>query len=304
MTLALRDIEYFVAIAEHGNVGRAAVSLGLSQPALSKSLRRLESSMQTKLVKRTQKGVELTVVGSAFLAHVRGIRLSLDDLAREVADLTQGRAGHVRVGANSYGIDHVLSAMCGALFKDASKMTLQVAIGSNDVLVPALRNGELDLIISGVPSFPEEDFVQVRLFDDDFVVCASTNHRLARLKRVTLTDLSHERWALPSDVISSQWLHRAFEDAGLAPPQVALETSSLTLRLHAVASSELLSFTSRKSVRQAAPPLGLIELRVKELAWRRPLGARYRKAAYLPPAAFRFIEILKATAKEVATQKP
>ena len=49
MTLSLRDIEYFVAVAEHGNLGRAAEALGLSQPALSKSLRRMETSMHTKL---------------------------------------------------------------------------------------------------------------------------------------------------------------------------------------------------------------------------------------------------------------
>jgi len=303
MTLALRDIEYFVAIADHGNVGRAAESLGLSQPALSKSLRRLEVSMQTKLVKKVPKGVELTAVGSAFLAHVRRIRLALDDVAHEVADLTQGRAGHVRVGANQYAIDHVLPAMCGALLKDAPKMTLKVTVGSNDVLVPALRNGQLDLIISGIPLSPEGDFIQVHLSDDEFVVYASANHRLAKLKRVTIADLSRERWALLPDVLASQWLRRAFEDSGLPPPEVTLETSSETLRLHAVASSELLGFAPRIYVREAAPRLRLVELRVKELAWRRPLGVRYRRDAYLSPAANRFIEILKTKAKEITAEK-
>ena len=72
MTPGLRDIEYFIAIAKHGNLGRTAETLGLSQPALSKSLRRLESVLQTKLVKKVPKGVELTTVGTAFLAHEIG----------------------------------------------------------------------------------------------------------------------------------------------------------------------------------------------------------------------------------------
>ena len=54
--MELRDIEYFAVIAEHGHLGRAADALGLSQPALSKSLRRLEQALQVKLVKRTPKG--------------------------------------------------------------------------------------------------------------------------------------------------------------------------------------------------------------------------------------------------------
>jgi DNA-binding transcriptional LysR family regulator len=119
---------------------------------------------------------------------------------------------------------------------------------------------------------------------------------------VTIADLSQERWALLPDVLASQWLRRAFEDSGLPPPQVTLETSSETLRLHAVASSELLGFTPRIYVREAAPRLRLVELRVKELTWRRPLGVRYRRDAYLSPAAKRFIEILKATAKEIAKE--
>lgn len=304
MTLGLRDIEYFVAIADHGNLGRAAESLGLSQPGLSKCLRRLERSMQTKLVRKTPKGVELTTVGSAFLSHVRRIRLSLDDVAHEVADLTQGRAGHVRVGANNYAIDHLLTAMCAALFKAAPKLTLKVSVGSNDVLLPALCNGQLDLIVSGLPSSPDEDFIEETLCNDDYVVCASAGHRLAGLKRVTAADLTRESWALPPDVPSTLWLRRAFEDSGLPPPRITLETGSLTLRLHAIASSDLLGFVPKTTVQKDQPHLRLVELRVKDLAWRRPLGVRYRKDAYLSPAAKRFIEILRTTAKEIAAEKP
>jgi DNA-binding transcriptional LysR family regulator len=302
MTLGLRDIEYFVAIADHGNLGRAAEALGLSQPGLSKCLRRLERSLQAKLVRKTPKGVELTTVGSAFLAHVRRIRLSLDDVAREVADLTQGRAGHVHVGANTYAIDHVLTAMCGPLFKAAPKMTLKVSVASNDVLVPALRDGQLDLIVSGLPALADEDFTREVLREDEYVVCASASHRLARLKRVTVADVSLENWALPPDVPPTHWLRRAFEDRGLPPPRITLVTGSMTLRLHAIAASDLLGFVPKTTIRKDHPDLRLVDLRVKELAWRRPLGVRYRKDAYLSPAAKRFIEILKETATETATE--
>jgi len=64
--MELRDIEYFAVLAEHGNVGRAAAALGISQPALSKCLQRLETALATKLVDRTTKGVELTAEGTAL----------------------------------------------------------------------------------------------------------------------------------------------------------------------------------------------------------------------------------------------
>src|SRR3990172_3075862 len=100
MTMDLRDIEYFAVIAEHGHLGRAAEALGLGQPALSISLRRLESSAGAKLVKRTPKGVELTDIGSTLLSHVRRLKLAREDLAREVSDLAHGQAGHLRIGAS------------------------------------------------------------------------------------------------------------------------------------------------------------------------------------------------------------
>lgn len=298
MTLGLRDIEYFIAIAERGNLGRAAESLALSQPALSKSLRRLESATQTKLVKKTPKGVELTAVGSAFLTHVRRIRLSMNDLAQEVADLAQGRAGHVRVGTNYYFSEYILPTICCALLRDTSKITLQVTVGANDVLLPALRNGQLDLIVSTATPYSEKDLVQLHLFDDELVVCASPAHRVARLKRPSMADISQEKWALSPDTLPAQWLRRAFEDRGFQPPLVGLETTSLALRLQTVCGSELLAFVPRMTVRQARPRL--VELPIKELVWRRPLAVRYRKDAYLSPAARRLIEILKAKAEATA----
>lgn len=300
--MELRDIEYFAVAAEHSHLGRAAEALALSTPALSKSLRRLEKATGTKLVKRTPKGIELTPAGTVLLLHVRRLRLALGDVAKEVADIGQGRAGHLRVGANQLSINYLLPAVFGALLKDAPKVTLKVTGGGNDVLVPALNNGQLDLIIGFIPSAPD-GLVEEHLLMDEFVVYASANHRLSELKRVTIADVAHERWALgPANVPDWQWLHRAFEDNGLAPPEVTMETSATPLRLHAVAASKLLGFAPRQFVLQAAARLRLVELRVKELTWPCRLAVRYRKDAYLSPAARRFIEILKKTAKEIAKE--
>ncbi|MGH6817127.1 MAG: LysR family transcriptional regulator, partial [Hyphomicrobiaceae bacterium] len=142
--MELRDIAYFEVIAEHGNLGRAAEALGVGQPALSMSLRRLEKSAQTKLVKRTPKGVELTAVGAALLSHVRRVRLARDDLAREVADLAQGRAGNLRIGTGPATAEAFLPGACSALAREAPRVAIRTTVANNEVLLPALRNGELD----------------------------------------------------------------------------------------------------------------------------------------------------------------
>src|SRR5215471_11914924 len=97
--MEFRDLDYFSVLARHGNVGRAAEELGLSPPALSVSLKRLETTMKTRLFERTPKGVVLTVTGSALLAQIQRLRLAREDVLREVSDLSQGRSGHLRLGA-------------------------------------------------------------------------------------------------------------------------------------------------------------------------------------------------------------
>jgi molybdenum-dependent DNA-binding transcriptional regulator ModE len=98
MSLDPRDLRYFAVVAEHGNLRRAAEALDLSQPGLSKCLRRLERAAGWKLVRRTPKGVELTDFGSVLLTHAKRLKLYLDDVEQEVAALGQGRAGHLRIG--------------------------------------------------------------------------------------------------------------------------------------------------------------------------------------------------------------
>lgn len=298
--MELRDIEYFAVVAEHGNVRRASEALGLSPPALSKSLRRLEQSMEAKLVERTPKGVALTPVGTALLAQVQRLRVALRDVKREAEDLSRGRAGHLRIGVGATTVEDLPEAYT-ALLKEAPRLTAQVIVADNDVMVPGLCNGELDLIFNVTADSPYEGCVQEHVFDDEFVVCASADHRLARRKRVTMTDLAHEDWALSvPTVLNVQHVYRTFQGSGLPPPRVAIEARPMRLRLQICAATNLLSFNARRTLQQVAPRLRLKELPVAELRWRRSFGVIYRKDGYLPPAARRLIEQLRTAAPQPA----
>ena len=293
--MELRDIEYFAVVAEHSNVRRASEFLGLSPTAVSKSLRRLEQSMQAKLVERTPKGVALTAVGSALLAQVRRLRLTLQDIGREAADLSQGRAGHLRIGATAADCED-LPAAYSVLLREAPKLTLEIIVTDTDVMLPLLRKGELDMVITLIPERPHDGLDQEHLYEDEYVVCASADHRLVKQKRVSLADLVQERWALSSANIPPQRiLHRTFEDSALPAPRVVVETRSMRVRLQTWAHSDLLGYVSKRVLQQAAGRFRLAVLPVKELTRPRPVGAIYRKDAYLPPAARRLLDILKST---------
>jgi len=296
----LRDIEYFAAVAEYRSVRRASEALNLSPPALSKSLRRLEAAMGAKLVRPTSKGVELTVVGAALLTHVARIRVTLDDVAREAADLSLGRAGHIRIGAGPTVCDE-LTNVYGPLIADSTRITMQVVVSDNDVTLPMLMKGELDLIFNHIPPAMEPSLEQEQLFFDSWIVCASESHRLVGKKNLRIDDLAEERWALSAPrILSQQWLTQAFLERGLAPPKIAVEARSLSMRLRTWATSDLLGFCPRRVLNDSSNALRLRELPINELTWRRPVGVLTRKEAYLSPAARRFLELLRAYASKVA----
>lgn len=296
-----RDLEYFVVVAEVGNLRRAAETLNLSQPALSKSLRRLEQSAGTKLVKRTPKGVELTPVGVALLSHARRIRLSFDEIARELTDFTQGHAGQLRIGSAPVLLRQLLSPACIQLHKESPKVKMYISIASNDQLLPSLRRGELDVVICGIPAQPYEDLIQERLYEDNFIVYASKAHRLAGKKRVAIRDLVNEKWALMhSGTFARKKLQQALEDNGAGPLRVVMESAALAPRLDLVASSDVLGFSPWRNIRDFSARLGLIKLHVSGLHSTNIIGVSYRRDTHQFPLARRFVEIVKKKARDAA----
>ena len=299
--MELRDIEYFSVVAEHGNLGRAAEALGLSTAALSKSLRRIEESLQAKLVKRTPKGIELTTVGAALITHANRLRVSFEDVEREAADLREGRVGNLRVGASPGLAEYLLPAVTNELLRVAPEAEVTVTVGTGTVKL--LKSGELDLVVALNLPPVEEALVQEHLYDDPVVVYASTKHRLAKRKSVTLEDIAQERWAMASpNALPLRWLCQAFDERGLPPPKVTTATNSLWLRLMTVELTNLLGFSTRRIFRHVATRPGLKELAVKDLTcvWR--VGVVYRRDAYLSPVARRFSEILKSVAKKTGAE--
>jgi len=300
--MELRDIEYFAIVAEKQNFGRAAEFLGLSQPALSKSLKRLEGTLRVKLVKRTAKGIELTVEGSTLLRRVQELRLVFQSVSREIADVSAGQVGHLRIGAGAAVSQHFLATSFATLLEQVPRARLKVVVSDNDIMIPALRSGELDLIVNYAMPQPPEGVVSELLYADDQFVCSSTKHRLAGRSRLKIADLEDEQWALSEPILeSSVWLQEQFRNKGLLPTRIAFESRSAALRLRTVAASNLLAFASSGTIELAkSSGLALTTLDVRELTRSRRIDVLFRKEIYLPPMVARFVDILKSKAVKKA----
>lgn len=292
--MELRDLEYFIVVAEHGQLGRAADALRISQPALSKSIARLETALEVQLFRRSQSGMALTAEGTLLLSRARELRLSLRNVASEVTDLSRGRAGHIRIGLGPVIDNELVMSSISQLMEEAPRLAMKVVVSDADEIEPALASGQLDLIINFATTEESAVFQRSPLYTDEFVVCCSTRHALAKRGQTALADLAKERWTISEANLGSQRrLFDTFRAHGLAAPIVAFECRVLSLRLAACANGNLLLFTSRRIAERAvASGAQLKLLSVDGLVWRPVVAAMYRKEQYVHPAVLRLIELL------------
>lgn len=293
--MELRDLSYFSRVAALGHVGRAAESLGLTQPALTKAIARLEHEIGARLLDRRPKGVSVTVIGQAVLRRATLLQATMDDARREFADLATGAAGHLRVGTGLAMAQYLVPVACARLLARAPNVTLDIVAGTGLGLLPSLREGHLDMVLSGLPPGSEEGLRREPIMEDEVVVIARRHHPLHRRRRVDLAELAKQHWIISkSGSLLADWLDSQWRHAGIAAPAPTAQTDSIATLLSLVASTDLITFHSWSTIRRSPLHGELRPLRSSPLKWRRRLGVTYREGGYLPAAARQLIEELVA----------
>jgi len=152
--IRLRHLHTFVAVAQQGTLGRAAETLNLSQPALSKTLNELEQLTGTRLFERGRLGAQLTLVGEQFLTHAVKVLDALNTAGQALNRKEGLNNDVVRIGALPTAALGILPTVIGQFHKQQKDITLQVATMNNTMLLAGLKSGEIDIGI-GRMSDPE-----------------------------------------------------------------------------------------------------------------------------------------------------
>jgi DNA-binding transcriptional LysR family regulator len=292
--LELRDLKYFETIAELGHLGKAALRLNRSQPALTSCVHRLEDTFGTPLFKRVGRGIQLTPAGDALLARARSLRVSAAEAIREMDEIAHGNAGQVRIGAAPTMAQLFLPVALRVFLAEAKHVKLTTMIAQSDLLKASLRAGHLDIVIS-VDATIEDDLVSQTILEDLVVVAASSSHEVFRKHPLSIKDLAAYEWVLAAPSVESrQWLDQAFSSRGLPAPSARIETNLVMALPKLIAQTDLLCFISRRHLSSAHSGRRLREVPLKETTMRRWGKVIYRKDSHLPPAAQRLLELLCA----------
>ena len=287
--LDLRDLRYFEAIADAGHVGRAAHAIHRSQPTLTGAIRRIEERLGVSLFMRAGRGIKLTAAGEALHDRARTLRIAAEDAEREVVDVGRGLAGLVRMGMAPTAARFLMPPLCREVLREFPGIAFRTTIANNDELQATLKSGELDFTVN-LTNPADEDIVSHTIFGDECVVVASRKHPIFK-RKAAIRDLSRYGWVLGApSVATRQWLQRVFQDNGLPPPVVRIETNQILFLPTLLEDNDLLSFISR---RHLAPQGKLKEVRLRQTTWRREFAISFRRDSYQSPAANRMIDMLR-----------
>ncbi|MDP3230497.1 MAG: LysR family transcriptional regulator [Acidovorax sp.] len=241
--LKTRQLLLLVALAEEGNIHRAAQVLSMTQPAASKLLKDLEDVLEVPLFERLPRGMRPTWYGETMIRHARMALASLNQAHDELSALKTGHFGQVGIGAiTSPGLS-LLPAALALVKQEHPSLRISLDIETSPVLLDRLDQGKLDIVVGRL--FAEHDKTNLRYESlTEELVCAVTRpgHPLLGMSGLGLRDVVSAGWIVPP--AGSVLRHRfdlMFGQDGLAPPINTVETSSLLFITRMLQQSDMIA---------------------------------------------------------------
>lgn len=214
--MEVRQLRYFVAVAEIGHFGRAAESLHIVQPAVSKQIAALERELGLTLFDRSRRQIRLTADGEAFLPHARRALRGIDRAAKAAADLATGSTGIMRIGS-ARGLGRRLEDILAAFRTTHPNITVHLATTSSvpDKLA-AVAAGDLDAAFVTTPP-PTPGVAIHHLWDEPLLIAVPAERTTTAADLATLTDLPLARAPREEDPGTFDLITKACQAAGFVP---------------------------------------------------------------------------------------
>lgn len=286
------DVIYFIEVARCQGIGRAAEALGLSQPALSKAIARLERQCGTPLFRRLPRGTELTDAGKALYDRACVAAFNLDDGLQAARDIGGGHAGLLRVGMTPATSLFVLEALFPRLRRERPAAVLKLTTAFGDELFIRLQQQELSFAVGPMPaSLPAEVKGEV-LYTEGFSLAFGPDHPLATKSDLTASDLAGlEVAASGPDEAARQMAEKTLRAMGLRPARVVVEADTLDALMYATVTSQLVTLIPT-STSSSHLPTGLLTRPLPTSVLQREI-AIFTANRYASPLAERAIQLLR-----------
>jgi DNA-binding transcriptional LysR family regulator len=295
MSIDPKKLVLILEVAEQGSVSRAAETLHIAQPSLSRTISEFEAILGVRIFERGPRGVTLTLDGERLVGHAKAIRAELHDAEREIAILHTAEHDSISIGVVPvHPIDPLMHALL-SLIEARPDIRARFITGTRDQLLEPLRRGDLDLILGPLaPVALDGGYTESVIYYEDLAIYCSPLNRLFGCKTVSLGDLVDMRWVLGHEGAPSRRRVEVFFRAqGLEAPHVDIEFEDVPARRSMVLQSDFLSVFQRQHVLQQLREHRIFPLPIEWRQDERPIGIIRMSAVSLSPAAVEFVDVVR-----------
>jgi DNA-binding transcriptional LysR family regulator len=298
--IKLRDLHILQAAAEAGSMAKAAGDLAMSQPAVSYAVAEMEHALGVPLLERSSQGVTPTIYGEALLERSHVVFNELRMGISEIESLADPSVGELHLGTTP-PMSAIASAVFNQLVPRYPRMHFALSSGPTDVLLRALRRRDIELVISRLADFVNDEDLNVdTLFHDELAVICSKRNKWARRSDVALADLLDEPWVLPPpEGFLTRIIEAAFEEQGLETPRAAVTTAESYALSVLVANGPFLGIHpgTMLTTPNDHPQLTAVDVRLRKT--RGPIGLIRLKNRSLSPVAKLFLQTANEVVKAI-----
>ena len=288
----LNDLLAFRAVAELTNFRKAAESVHLSQPAFSRRIEKLEQALGVRLLERSTRRVTLTAVGRDFERKVRELLDDLDSTLLSIRGVAAIRMGEVKVACVPSTVYYYLSQVIRCYHEQHPKVRVKVFdAGANEVLA-AVARGEVDFGLNFIGAL-EGEVEFTPLIEERFVAACRRDHPIARLRRVSWTQLAEHDYISVSRTSGNRLLLDQALAGVAGRPHAIYETEHVTTMLGLVEAGLGVAAVPAMAMPETGHPL-LVSVPLVDPAVTRRVGLIRRRSRSLSPAAQQLFELLVA----------
>ena len=291
-----RNLRAFSAVAALGNLTLAAERIGLTQPALTKTIRRLEDEFGARLFARTSRGMVLTEAGQKLRARVQAIEMHYRQAREELDAIASGMSRKFVIAAGAAYHMTIAPDLVKLLSTEFPGTDFGLDFDVAGLTLPKLIDGEIDLMLGALHGVPPEGIETREFIDVEITPYCCRRSRLAERGRVQPSDLAGCKWIIyKRDQLIAERLRYYCEDHRMPPPVIRMEVDVLAASFRVVSGTEFLTLapTSLETLAEAA---GLRRLSLDQPIWRFASGAWYRKSSREYPLMRRALQHLSVLA--------
>jgi DNA-binding transcriptional LysR family regulator len=292
--LKLSHLRLLAALGDAGQLTQAAAAIGVTQPAASRLVAEIERIVGHPVHERTGRGIGLTAIGRALALRAARVRMELDDAARDLAEISTGGVGHVRIGAvTGPALNRVLPALRSERLHHP-KVTVEVVVGQSDQLCEQLLAGRLDFAVGRLPEVPLSEVLAFAMMETEpIALIARRDHPLVKASGRASALMDYD-WVMPDpESLLTRTVLARLQILGLPRPVQRIATASFLLTLALLQQSDAIAAVSAAAARPITGPTADFAVLPFDLGIRvEPYGMITRQRVSLTPASQRLCDLI------------